>query len=244
MWQVLDNLKPDYKDGGLLLSMWLCLSLAKGIQKKSLTMFTTSNNQKKFETILKDHIKKFGLVPHPEVALEAMAVLPWMSSGTPQCCLLFVVQCHSRFCFPLRFGWDQVRTWHGCGHSPCQSYVFFQSIHIVNQHKSHHICTVSCALWPMHVYVVSVRHYSKFGKPQCHEILAPGRWKVDSTWGRCWCCVVLQIIIMNVASTIDAICVCVVVFVSGCLCVWVCVTMCVCVSMAVLQFVTVERVSC
>ena len=75
MCQVLDNLKPDYKDGGLCLSMWLCLSLVKGIQKKSLTTLTTSKNQKKFETILKDHIKKFGLVPHPEVVLKAMAAL-------------------------------------------------------------------------------------------------------------------------------------------------------------------------
>ena len=56
-----------YRDGGLLLSMWLCLSLVKGVQKKSLTMLT---NSEALEKVLKDHVKAFGLSPHPEVAMQ------------------------------------------------------------------------------------------------------------------------------------------------------------------------------
>ena len=74
--EVLDKLSDEgYRDGGLFLSMWLCLSLTKGIQKKSLMAFTNSKDLLAFNLgkVLKDHIKKFGIAPHPEVALQSLA---------------------------------------------------------------------------------------------------------------------------------------------------------------------------
>ena len=78
-YEVLDNLSvKGYRDGGLLLSMWLCLSLTKGIQKKSLMTFMNSKGRLALKKVLSDHVKKFGFAPHPEVALKSLATSHWV----------------------------------------------------------------------------------------------------------------------------------------------------------------------
>ena len=61
---------PSYKDGGLLLSMWLCITLVEGVQSKPLAMFT--NQQGAFAKELKKYIVTHGLSPHPDVALRCL----------------------------------------------------------------------------------------------------------------------------------------------------------------------------
>ena len=61
---------PKYRDGGLLLSMWLCISLVEGVQSKPLALFTDKKSA--FVKTLKDYIKLHGVSPHPDVALRQM----------------------------------------------------------------------------------------------------------------------------------------------------------------------------
>ena len=61
---------PSYKDGGLLLSMWLCITLTKGVQSKPLAMI--SNQTGTFVQEIKKYTDTHGLSPHPDVVLRCL----------------------------------------------------------------------------------------------------------------------------------------------------------------------------
>ena len=61
---------PAYKDGGLLLSMWLCITLTKGVQSKPLAMI--SNQTGTFVQEIKKYTDTHGLSPHPDVVLRCL----------------------------------------------------------------------------------------------------------------------------------------------------------------------------